>query len=521
MVADGNNCLPRDILPRFGFRLSSPSEVQTITFENMAELKTLFNSRALRSIGVLICLLLLLPSYSINNGTSHDWGGDFALYLQQAANLLEGNPQSESGYIYNPDCAILSPRSYPVGFPMLLAPAVALLGNDMAGLIDYMAVLFIAFGLILFLFFRKNLGVFMALIFTLGLCYHPALLSFKREIMSDIPFAALSLLTILLVDRKRWWLAIPVLILASVTRTIGVTLFVALGVLMIWHWTRRNQPTIKALLRSKEFMTLSAGVFGYLFLNHVVFATASESYGSVFGSEPILEGIRINLKFYSEFLRVFLFNEYAFMPIATGGLWMMVILATIGWIRRSVKKVGLAEVWLPIYLLVILVYPYRGAGLRFMLPVLPLLFFYAAYSFYNTHWAVKSTAIVLAFSPFLFNAERSFEFSRNWSENLFGPQSAASTQLFEHVTANTPEDAAILFVKPRVLAFYTGRRSMNSGRLQTVESIKTQLDTIPIQYLIHAKNMQNQGLMQLAETYPMEVDYEFVVYAYTKAGISE
>ena len=210
-----------------------------------------------------------------------------------------------------------------------------------------------------------------------------------------------------------------------------------------------------------------------------------------------------------------------FKSVGTIGLWMMLVLATIGWIRRSVKKVGLAEIWLPLYLMVILVYPYRGAGLRFMLPILPLLFFYAAYSFYNTHWSLKTVAIGVAFSPFLFNAERTIDFSRSWSEHLFGPQSAASVEMFEHVKTSTPEDAAILFVKPRVLAFYTGRRAMSTGRLQTVESIKTQLDTIPITYLIHAKNMQNQGLMKLVETYPLEVDtlfenYEFVVYAYTK-----
>ena len=307
MVADRSNCLPRDILQ--GLRISDKtwSEDQTITFGNMTGWKSLFSGRSLRGLGVLVCFLLLLPSYPINNGTSHDWGGDFALYLQQAINMLEGNPQSEGGYIYNPECPILSPISYPVGFPMLLAPVYAVVGNDMAALIDYMAILSIVFFLTVFLFFRKYLGVFLALLFTLGLCYHPALLSFKREIMSDIPFTLLSLLTIILIDRKHWGLAIPVLILASVTRTIGVTLFVAMGFLIIWNWSRWHQ------LRSKELLTLIAGVAGYFILNHIVFSTASESgYGSVFGSEPVIEGIRINLKFYSDFLKVFLFNEYGF-----------------------------------------------------------------------------------------------------------------------------------------------------------------------------------------------------------------
>lgn len=471
---------------------------------------------------VAVCLLLLVPSFLINNGASHDWGGDFALYIRQAINMVVGIPQTDNGYIYNAECPGLGPKTYPVGFPMFLAPVCAAFGNDMAAFIDLMAIFGIAFGLVVFLFFRRSTGAAGAILFAVGISYHPAILEFKREVMSDIPFAILALLTVILIDRKRWWLAVPVLTLASVTRTIGATLFIALALLTFWNWAKSERTAKGFLTTNRHLPVLIIGFVGHLLLNHVIFITDAETgYRSIFGRYPILDVIQGNVEFYSEFLRSFLFNEQGNTIVGVVGLTLMLVLSTIGWLRRSNQQLGLAEIWLPIYIIVLLIYPYRGAGLRFMLPLLPLLFYYAAHSFYDMQIRWRVPAMLLSLSPFLFNMNSTIQFTRSEKENVFGPQSYFSQEMFDFVDSETPVDAPFLFVKPRVLSLYTNRECMSNERHQQVESIKDQVDSVGIQYLLHAKNIWNPGLVSLVESYPRSVrkvfeNPEFVLYRYVR-----
>ena len=57
----------------------------------------------------------------------HAWGDDFAQYIHHARNLATGVPYAATGYIYNPYNPTIGPRTYPPGFPLLLAPVVKLL----------------------------------------------------------------------------------------------------------------------------------------------------------------------------------------------------------------------------------------------------------------------------------------------------------------------------------------------------------------------------------------------------------
>ena len=74
--------------------------------------------------------IMLIPLFFINVRSSHDWGGDFAMYILQTKNITEAVPQSELPYIYNPDNAVLCPPAYPIGFPLLLSPVYAITGNS-------------------------------------------------------------------------------------------------------------------------------------------------------------------------------------------------------------------------------------------------------------------------------------------------------------------------------------------------------------------------------------------------------
>lgn len=465
---------------------------------------------------LLFCLLLLVPSYFINNGTSHDWGGDFAMYISQAENIAAGTDQAENGYIYNAQCPGVGPPTYPVGFPLLLSPILAFTGNDMEYLIDFLAIIFILFGLMTFMFLRERTGFLLAIIGALTLAYHPALLVFKREVMSDVPFVLFTLLSLYLAAKKKWvWAGLFMAFCASI-RTVGVSLILASIILLILDVLK---STSADRIKGTRYAGIALALAGYFLINHWLFSTSSESgYKNVFALYDFQETISGNIDLYWNYTQQFLFTQtegwLAGVPFLT-----LVSLSVLGWLRQSRTSIGLAEIWLPIYLIVLAVYPYRGGAMRFILPALPFLFYYSGIAVQESSFILRPLVLVLLCIPAGLNAERTIAFSKNWPEHVSGPQSLASVDLFNHIKNNVPEDESVLFLKPRVLALYTGRNSMSNERYQTPFSIKNQLDTIPIQHLLTCKEIRNPGIDSVLVAYPdlMLLEFEnsdFKLYRY-------
>src|SRR5512139_962895 len=55
--------------------------------------------------------------------------GDYAQYLLHAKALVEGRPYGNTGYLFTPLNPLASPALQPPGWPLLLAPGVALFGT--------------------------------------------------------------------------------------------------------------------------------------------------------------------------------------------------------------------------------------------------------------------------------------------------------------------------------------------------------------------------------------------------------
>lgn len=81
------------------------------------------------AVAGLLAAVLLAHLLTLRAG--QPWNDDFAMYLLHARNLVEGRPYAETGFIYNPADPHYSPRVYPPGFALILAPFYALAGFDM------------------------------------------------------------------------------------------------------------------------------------------------------------------------------------------------------------------------------------------------------------------------------------------------------------------------------------------------------------------------------------------------------
>ena len=110
-----------------------------------------------------LAILLFLPLIFIGTHSSHDWGDDFAQYIHQAGNIVQGIPQSETGYVYN-QLNYIGPQAYPAGFPLLLAPVYAIAGNSMLAFTTFISLIYILLGLLMVIFYRKYFSPITALV---------------------------------------------------------------------------------------------------------------------------------------------------------------------------------------------------------------------------------------------------------------------------------------------------------------------------------------------------------------------
>lgn len=156
-----------------------------------------------------IVVLLILVAYfcKVFYQPGHDWGDDFALYIHQAKGLVTGNAGevaalnrytvNESGW------NSFSPLIYPWGFPILIAPIVAVWGVNYAKLKFFIICTFLGFLFCLYRLVLRRTGPLGATLVVALLGSSVWYVGFTASVLSDFPYLLFAMLTLLWVDRVR------------------------------------------------------------------------------------------------------------------------------------------------------------------------------------------------------------------------------------------------------------------------------------------------------------------------------
>jgi hypothetical protein len=312
-------------------------------------------------------------------------GGDDATYISLAKSLIQRHDYTD---IWNP---LLPPHTqYPPIFPMFVA--LGLLSN-----------LEPQYGLKILMIFVSTGAVFASCVWlrkvtTAGIAFgagffiaiSPEIVWFGQEVWSDYLFWLFSMLALLA------WLhaerssgeegvspmrAGPVLIAAAATlaayftRSAGAPLLLAV---LAWLGLRRQY-------RALALVVAMAGpfIFGWWLRGHAQGASgylapflSVDPYNPALGSvtpELLLERFAKNATIYgSRHL-----SRLVFGTLRTGLMFgsAFAVAMLYGWARK-LKRPGLPEIWLPVYLALVLLWPVPWAGPRFLFPVVPLLALY-------------------------------------------------------------------------------------------------------------------------------------------------
>lgn len=357
------------------------------------------------TLGAAVVLVQLLMAAAAFNPAPHT-GGDNATYISLAHSLLGTHTYTE---VYDPEH--LPHTKYPPVFPAILALWIAA-GATTWKALKTTAVLFTALSVALAYAWASErrgavFGAGIALLFALS----SATMDASHWVLSEPPFLAFTMLALWAYERAaradpdaplsaqsqstpagdgmaeraptgaRWALPLGGIatVLAYFTRSAGLPLLLAAGAWLAWKRRWRalavyavgaGLPILLWILRARrvdrptymgEFWMVNpydpalgrvgiGGLFGRFWTNLIGYATRHVPGGIVGAQGGWVAAIGVTL----------------------------VLLAAVGWALRTRSRAGVAEIFLPLYVGLILLWPEVWSGDRFALPLYPLLFFYAA-----------------------------------------------------------------------------------------------------------------------------------------------
>jgi hypothetical protein len=423
----------------------------------------MFKSRRWFFLGLIVLVSSTLSFLMLTRG--HPWWDDFAAYVMQAKSLLawdladfvRRNAFTIQNSSYPP-----GPVAYPWGFPLLLAPVYAIFGlNPLALKLVGIA----AYGLFLVAFFflaRTRLDETDSLLLTGVFAVTPALLAANDLILSDLPFLACSTLGLLLADRyarsPRPGLGLVLGLTAFWSfflRTTGLLLLAPLMIAsLIQAW-----PDWKTALKNSLVPLLTCAV--WLMLQFLLLPGGQDSYLSHFS---MLTPARLldNVLYYL-WLPSWTFDK---IP---GGMFLypLLILFLPFSLFSHFRRDAAFHAYSLLTLLVYIVWPERQ-GLRFIYPLLPLLFILAlagmrdAIARLKAEWQTHAARVVSGFWSLLlvlglgFSSYAAYD-NLSHGREINGPFDNYSNQMFAFIREETPAESVIVFMRPRAMRLFTNR----------------------------------------------------------------
>jgi hypothetical protein len=432
----------------------------------------------------LVSLVAVLYLANLRGG--QDWGDDFALYILHAQNLVQGKAYAETGYLYNPEQPDYSPKAYPPVFPILLAPFVAVFGQQLTALKFVGVAAFLAFLFLFTLILSKtNLPVPARVVLTLSLALHPLFWMMTDRILSDLPFlliVTLALLQIeaLFVPKKNGGSKIVLsgllIYLAYGTRTVGAML---LFVLFAYDFYRNRRISISSLKAAGIAITL--GVIQALVIQGTgsYIDTIADAWRGL--GEQVITFSRF---YYDSFSHLFPFRDEMARHLTFD---IALVLALVGYALRWKKGASVFEIFTPTYLAVVLLWP-AYQGMRFLIPILPLFLLYGYEGGVYLFRALDTPrpfqlaglgVLILVLGISYLDGRKIPAFQR--SDRISQPE---TQQMFSYMRNQVPQNAVVAFYKPRALSLFTGHPSMLVAGPPRKTSAMDQFNTFQAKYFI-------------------------------------
>ena len=423
-------------------------------------------------------------------------GGDNAGYVTLAYSLLKNGTYTE---LFDP--AGPPHTKYPPVFPALLAGLMALGARTWTSLKAVAVLSTVGASALTYLWAERRLGPVWGAGVAVVLALSSAVVYYSHWILSDPTFLAFTVMALWALDRADegradgapvdarggadgptsatggglGWLALGVAAagLAYFTRSAGLPLLVAVPA---WLALRRRWRALAATTVALAFPAL----LWALRARGVGTADYSAEFWLVDPYDPSrgrVGAVGLLARAVSNFQGYVAIHVPSGIVGTRGGAVaalgvVLVGVAAVGWIRRGRSRVGPAEIFVPLYAGLILVWPVVWSGDRFALPLLPLLLVYAASALKDVleprgrAWAAVAggAAFLVLVLPAAASWSRAVQESRACAAAVrvggpfacYGPRIGAFAEAAEWSGENLPEGSSVLTRKPRIFYVLSG-----------------------------------------------------------------
>jgi len=413
----------------------------------------------------LLCLV------SIHAG--HDWGGDFALYIEQARSILDGTLEQlfvANKYSMDNSSKLMGPYLYPSGLPLLLAPVYHYLGLNFIVLKVFCSLFFVLSVPVIFYLFRDGFqDVFYAFFITIMIGFHSRFIYYTDRIFADLPFLFFSLSSLLLMQRRRTGYLgqclLGVLIFYSYfTRDIGISLLPTLLTYQLFQ----QQPR-----PGKISLIIPYFVFAVLFAasSQVFPQGGGNHYEELFSAS--LQSFASNAVYYMG-----LIGELLTLKNITGISMVAAMVPILAGMMHNWKKHLYMLVYVAANLLILLIWPARQ-GIRFIFPVAPFLVFFwlkgVRYILVRCGQGRRAKPLLAGYLIMFTVVSVGHIVYRSVSEDTNESYTPEMLGIYGYISENVGANEIMGFKKPRVLRLFTARNAIYDDEGHFGESVATYL----------------------------------------------
>ncbi len=445
----------------------------------------------LRTIVVAIIVLCTCCLTLLSLRPGHNWGDDFALYINQAQSLATGKLDTLiQKNTFTTYVSSFEPGSvlYPWGYPLVLTVMYLITGFNLFAF-KLLNVWFLGLSLIpLYLLFKDKFKYKYTVLFLLALFgFSATLTTFADNVISDLFFLFVSNVFLWLcfrfiVDSKYFVNKyVSLIVLAGITflayliRTNGILLLMFLGLVCVdkvWRDRKEVLASYTKYIKRNLHLTLPFALFVVSYL--VFFKIFPDETGSHLRllKDVNWNSLATNIGYYFN-LPLEFFQTAVVYAIALG-------LFIVG-MFKYVKKYYLLLIYFCLILGMYIVWPSRQ-GIRFVFPAIPVFLFFALlgsefvfsrikFKSWNLHMLVPLLLVVSFLIPTVTVAYAGIH---QTTVAQIGPYAPGATELWDFIETKTPADAVIIFYKPRILTLITGRESAFIAYENQILNVKPQ-----------------------------------------------
>ena len=418
---------------------------------------------------LVITLQIILGILVIDNG--HNWGGDFALYIDESKSIIDGRFwefYNQNLFTIQNSHKTLAPIAEPIGAPLIFAPFIAIFGVNLLMLKYLMLVFYIGIAITLWEFLNLinvNSTLMKTSILLFILSYYE--FSFLLEtVNSDLPFTfftCASLFFYMKYDRvgKNLYLIFAILTgtFSYFIRDAGAAIcgaFLVLGFMELYSQKNLRKiglyffPIISILIFKLIFPPFNSNLFDDLL--------SKLSYDRcVMPVSVIYENVAKNILPLNRFYQL----EFLFVII-----WIVIFIGLLSFYNsRKKNSCFLLSIFLLLYLSI---HVFAGAVEEryfLIIQIIMLLFFLLGLYFILIKFKLNEILILIIFILLSIEASaKDFVRIKNWcfSENYTfrnEVETYEAKETWNFIKKNTHPNDIIFFRKPTVLRLFTNRNS--------------------------------------------------------------